>query len=100
MVSLDTCYKIGESVGMTRQEVEAALRYFHSLTVYLYFPSVLRRVIFIHPQPLFEKLSEIMAISFGDTSHGTMHDRGTGTDLYKKGIFRRELFDTISKGFV
>ena len=100
MVSLDTCYEIGESVGMTRQEVEAALRYFHSLTVYLYFPSVLRKVIFIHPQPLFEKLSEIMAISFGDTSHGTMHDRGTVADLYQKGIFRRELFDTVSKGFV
>ena len=96
IVSLDECYQIGKSVGMTHEDVKAALRYFHSLTVYLYFPSILPKVIFIHPQPLFDKLSKVIAVSFG----GSEYDTRTITDLVKKGIFKRVLFEKISERFV
>ena len=96
IVSLDECYQIGKSVGMTHEDVKAALRYFHSLTVYLYFPSILPKVIFIHPQPLFDKLSKVIAVSFG----GSEYDTRTITDLVKKGIFKKVLFEKISERFV
>ena len=96
IVSLYECYQIGKSVGMTHEDVKAALRYFHSLTVYLYFPSILPKVIFIHPQPLFDKLSKVIAVSFG----GSEYDTRTITDLVKKGIFKRVLFEKISERFV
>ena len=96
IVSLDECYQIGKSVGMTHEDVKAALRYFHSLTVYLYFPSILPKVIFIHPQPLFDKLSKVIAVSFGGSEYDTL----TITDLVKKGIFKRVLFEKISEIFV
>ena len=69
MISLDECYKIGESSNMKPDEVKAALHYFHSLTVYLYFHSILPFVVFLNPQPLFDRLSEIMAVSFGSSRH-------------------------------
>ena len=40
---------------ITEIEVEAALKYFHDLTVILNFHDVLRDLVFLHPQPLFKK---------------------------------------------
>ena len=95
MISLDECYQIGKSFGMTPKDVKAALSYFHSLTVYLYFPSVLPKVIFIHPQPLFDKLTAVIRVSFG----GPQYDTLTFTNLAERGIFKRELFEEISEKF-
>ena len=92
MISLDECYKIGESSNMKPDEVKAALCYFHSLTVYLYFHSILPLVVFINPQPLFDRLSEIMAVSFGSSRHSAQ----TIEDLQNKGIFRRKLLDRMT----
>ena len=92
MISLDECYKIGESSNMKPDEVKAALCYFHSLTVYLYFHSILPLVVFINPQPLFDRLSEIMAVSFGSSRHSAQ----TIEDLQNKGIFRRTLLDRMT----
>ena len=91
MISLDECYKIGESSNMKPDEVKAALHYFHSLTVYLYFHSILPLVVFLNPQPLFDRLSEIMAVSFGSSRHSAQ----TIEDLQNKGIFRRKLLDKM-----
>ena len=51
---------------MEQKDVEAALMYYHDLTVFLYFPKVLPNVVFLHTQPLFNKLSELINISLAD----------------------------------
>ena len=66
MISLDECVEIGKSVGMQRKEVLAALWYFHNLSIYLHFPGILSHVVFLDPQVLFDMLSQIIAISYGD----------------------------------
>ena len=49
IVSKSECLRIGESVKMVPQDVEAALMYYHDLTIFLYFPQVLPNAVFLHP---------------------------------------------------
>ena len=51
---------------MDTNNIEASFMYHHDLTIFLYFPAVLPDVVFLHPQPLFNKLSEVVSISFAD----------------------------------
>ena len=91
MISLDECVEIGKSVGMQRKEVLAALWYFHNLSIYLHFPGILSHVVFLDPQVLFDMLSQIIAVSYGDDRY----DDATIRSLKTKGIFKRELLDTM-----
>ena len=91
MISFDECLEIGKSIGMERKEVKAALCYFHNLTIFLYFADILSHVVFLDPQFLFDKLSELIAVSYGDVRF----DDATIRNLRKKGIFKRELLDTM-----
>ena len=91
MISLDECLEIGKSVGMQRKEVLAALWYFHNLSIYLHFPGILSHVVFLDPQVLFDILSQIIAVSYGDDRY----DDATIKSLKTKGIFKRELLDTM-----
>ena len=91
MISLDECVEIGKSVGMQRKEVLAALWYFHNLSIYLHFPGILSHVVFLDPQVLFDMLSQIIAVSYGDDRY----DNATIKNLKTKGMFKRELLDTM-----
>ena len=91
MISLDECLEIGKSVGMQRKEVLAALWYFHNLSIYLHFPGILSHVVFLDPQVLFDMLSQIIAVSYGDDCY----DDATIKSLKTKGIFKGELLDTM-----
>ena len=91
IISLDKCVEIGKSVGMQRKEVLAALWYFHNLSIYLHFPGILSHVVFLDPQVLFDMLSQIIAVSYGDDRY----DNATIKSLKTKGMFKRELLDTM-----
>ena len=91
IISLDECVEIGKSVGMQRKEVQAALWYFHNLSIYLHFPGILSHVVFLDPQVLFDMLSQIIAVSYGDDRY----DNATIKSLKTKGMFKRELLDTM-----
>ena len=92
VISLDECLEIGKSIGMPESEVKAALWYFHNLTLYLYFADILPKVVFLDPQVLFDMLSQLIAVSYG----GDRYDVATVKNLKHKGIFNRELLDTIN----
>ena len=91
IISLDECVEIGKSVGMQRKEVLAALWYFHNLSIYLHFHGILSHVVFLDPQVLFDMLSQIIAVSYGDDRY----DNATIKSLKTKGMFKRELLDTM-----
>ena len=104
VVSKRECLRIGFAIRMNGNEVEAALMYYHDMTIFLYFPSVLPDVVFLHPQPLFNKLSEIISISFTDAT--TYLDElniilppKAHVQLKREGIFTRDLLDRFPDGF-
>ena len=105
VVTKSACIEIGISrCHITEIEVEAALKYFHDLTVILYFHDVIPDLVFLHPQPLFKKLSELISVSFAD---GVQYLDDIGIDLPDdahemlkvEGQFTRDLLNSLSADF-
>ena len=104
VVSKRECLKIGFTLKMNRRDVEAAFMFYHDLTIFLYFPDVLPNVIFLHPQALFNKLSELISISLTDAvayleEMNIVIPPNAYNQLKYEGTFMRELLDWLSEGF-
>ena len=105
IVSKSKCLEIGAALKMDSADVEASLMYYHDLTIFLYFPDILPNVVFLHPQPLFDKLSELISISFADAvghlvDEGTFLPPGAHKKLKNEGIFHLNLLTSyLSSGF-
>ena len=94
---------------MRPEDIEAALMYYHDLTVFLYFPKILPNVVFLHPQPIFERLSDLISISFADAVDSLeaeciyLYDPGVHEELIVQGTFEEELLTSpnshLSQGF-
>ena len=96
LISMSDCIKIGNDINMNNNEVKSALMYYHDLTIYLYFPGVLDNVVFLNPQPLLNKLTRLISISFSGTaqyleSKGIIVPDGADVNLKEKGIFSQNL---------
>ena len=104
VVNKRECLRIGLTLEMDRKDIEASLLYYHDLTIFLYFPAVLPNVVFLHPQPLFNKLSEVISISFADAvtyleQMNIVVPSNAHLQLKAEGIFTRELLDCFPDGF-
>ena len=104
VVRKNECLKIGLALKMNDRDVEAAFMFYHDLTIFLYFPDVLPNVVFLDPQLLFNKLSELISISFTDAVHcfekmNIILPPNAHHQLKCEGIFMRELLDCLSDGF-
>ena len=106
IVSKSECINIGSTLEMDEDDVNAALMYYHDLTIYLYFPEVLPNVVFVNPKPLLDKLSLLISISFTDAvddlkrTLGIRVHHSTHEKLKIQGIFTRSLLtESLSQGF-
>ena len=105
VVSKSECLRIGFGLKMKQRDVEASLMYYHDITSLLYFPHVLPNVVFLHPQPLFNKLSELISISFADavtllSEMNVVLPSNAHYQLKYDGTFMRELLNCLSDGFI
>ena len=64
VVNLQTCYQLGSILHMTKTTVNAALDFFHELNIILYYPSILPNVVFVSPQVIVDKVTELIECSF------------------------------------
>ena len=64
VVNLQTCYQLGSILHMTKTTVNAALDYFNELNIILYYPSILPNVVFVSPQVIVDKVTELIECSF------------------------------------
>ena len=106
IISKSKCTSIGKVIEMDEGDVNAALMYYHDLTIYLYFPKVLPNVVFLNPKPLLDKLSLLISISFADavdhlkTTLDIDVHRSTHEKLKTQGIFSQDLLtESLSQGF-
>ena len=97
MVIIGKVLKIGFIFRMSEEEVRASLKYFHDLTVCLYFHEVLPNVVFLTPKRLFKKLSEIVAVSLKEHTH--LVKRSISEPLCKKGVFTKALLDLFQDDY-
>ena len=109
IVALSKCLEIGMTLEMNPREVHAALMYYHDLTIFLYFPKILPNIAFLHPQPLFERLSDLISISFADAvdrlEEGgiSLYNPAAHEELKNEGTFKEDLLSSpnshLSQGF-
>ena len=96
IVVVSTIVSMGCCLEMSKQEVLASLRYFHDLTVCLYFPDVLPDVL-LSPNRLFKKLTELASVTL--RVEESTFPLGISDPLQQKGIFTRAIFDLFPEGF-
>ena len=64
MISLESCYSIGIKLRMSHSDVEQCLVYIDSLTLCIYYSSILHHVVFTNLQFLVDCPSDIVSVSF------------------------------------
>ena len=62
--SREESLKIARSVGLDTESFQLALEFFHNLSLIFYYPSILPDVVFVDPQVLLDKVSEIVQFTF------------------------------------
>ena len=98
------CIEIGSLLQMAENEVEAALLYFHNVKMILYWPDGLPQIVFLHPQYLYDKITQLVLASFPN-SQEYFENKGIKLrlDAYAeyqgKGIFSLELLHSICEPF-
>ena len=105
MISLQVCYAIGIKLGMNRSDVDECLVYLDSLTLCIYYPSILHDVVFTNPQFLLDSLSNIVRLSFVKDiqqllPEGICLSDDTQLLLKRDGVFSESLLDNLGLTFI
>ena len=99
IIPISFFYKTGKEHNMEEEEVKSALQYLHDLNVCLYYPNILPDVVFTSPHYLFEKISDILAVSMGKNEE--LLDMKTREQLKKEGVLKKSMLTSrlFSSGF-
>ena len=108
MISLESCYTIGNKFSMSRTEVDQCLIYLDSMRLCIYYPNILPHVIFTSPctaQFLIESLSNVVRVSFVDDLQQLLPEGVTLSDdtilsLKRDGVFGESLLDNLGLTFI
>ena len=92
-MSHEECWQVAESLGLDEASFDAALDFFHSMSLMFYFRDILPAVVFIDPQVMLDKVSEPIEFMFelresedqnGCTSEATAADNHPPSDSVKQ----------------
>ena len=105
IVSIESCYDIGTTLGMSEKDVKTSLVHFDSLTLCLYYQKVLPNVIFTNPQYLLDILSGLVRTSFVSDLNlilpkGKSLSPDTQQMLQRDGVFEKSIFNDLGLPFV
>ena len=64
VLSREECWKIARSLRLDEESFERALEFFHDLSVIFYYPAILHDVVFVDPQVLLDKVTELVEFIF------------------------------------
>ena len=102
VLTLEECIAAGKLLSLLPSEIKAALKYFNSLSMYLYVPECLPDIVFVTFQPVLSKLSTVIAVTFGNAAslYGISLKPGALQQLRDKGIFTIDLLHSLPDGFI
>ena len=105
MISLESCYAIGNRFSMSTTEVDQCLIYLDSMRLCIYYPNILPHVIFTSPQFLIDSLSNVVRVSFVDDIQQLLPKGVTLSDetilsLKRDGVFGESLLDNLGLTFI
>ncbi|XP_019854021.1 PREDICTED: uncharacterized protein LOC100636288 isoform X1 [Amphimedon queenslandica] len=99
IVSVKEALSIGERYGMNEEDSKQALKYFHDVSLMLYYPEV-TDIIFIDSKPIIEILSQLLALTYVDDRNARALvlikplSRPIMNNL-KEGFFNKNIFDHL-----
>ena len=64
VMSRHECWQVAESLGLDEQSFDGALDFFHSVSLIFYFRKILPAVVFVDPQVMLDKVSELVEFMF------------------------------------
>ena len=64
VMSRDECWQVAQSLGLEEESFDSALDFFHSVNLMFYFRDILPKVVFIDPQVILDKVSELIEFMF------------------------------------
>ncbi|XP_003390836.2 PREDICTED: uncharacterized protein LOC100638147 [Amphimedon queenslandica] len=99
IVLVKDALSIGERYGMNEEDTKQALRYFHNVSLMLYYPKV-TNVIFIDSKPILEILSQLLALTYIDDydALASILDKRLPlevTNNLEDGIFNENIFEHL-----
>ena len=99
IVSVKEALSIGERYGMKEEDTKQALRYFHDVSLMLYYPEV-TNVVFIDSKPILEILSQLLALTnVNDTNARALilinPVSRIVTNNLKEGFFNEDIFEHL-----
>ena len=103
IVSQSQCQDIGQTLGMTEAQIQGAIAFFKSLSVFLHF-NTCSHLVFTNPQYFLDALSNIIRISFVDfpqelLQKGKILPPNAHRQLQEEGLFTIDLLDLVSIQF-
>ena len=104
IVSVKEALSIGERYGMKEEDTKQALRYFHDVSLMLYYPEV-TNVVFIDSKPILEILSQLLALTYvdDDDALALISDKPLPlkvTNNLKEGFFNEDIFEHLKSKYV
>ena len=64
VMSRQECLKVAESLGLAENSFDLALDHFHEVSLVFYFRTILQKTVFVDPQVLLDKVSELVEFMF------------------------------------
>ena len=64
VMSRQECLKVAESLGLAENSFDLALNHFHEVSLMFYFRTILPKTVFVDPQVLLDKVSELVEFMF------------------------------------
>ena len=99
IVSVKEALSIGERYGMKEEDTKQALRYFHDVSLMLYYPEV-TNVVFIDSKPILEILSQLLALTYVNDKNARVlilinPVSRIVTNNLKEGFFNEDIFEHL-----
>ena len=99
IVSVKEALSIGERYGMKEEDTKQALRYFHDVSLMLYYPEV-TNVVFIDSKPILEILSQLLALTYVNDKNARAlilinPVSRIVTNNLKEGFFNEDIFERL-----
>ena len=99
IVSVKEALSIGERYGMKEEDTKQALRYFHDVSLMLYYPEV-TNVVFIDSKPILEILSQLLALTYVNDKNARAlilinPVSRIVTNNLKEGFFTEDIFEHL-----
>ena len=104
VMSRDECWLVAESLGLDEASFNGALDFFHRVSLMFYFHDILPHIVFIDPQIMLDKVSELIEFMFElrepededestpDTTTAATTSSGAGVSFLKKRFLKIKHF--------